>query len=523
MLRRFTIIGIALAAMLVCTLVDCRSADAQGLFRRLRSRIQSRAQPVDPPQQPNQVSPPGQASGATRTPGVQGAPRAPSVGNSSSYQNPQSRVQTRRVSPVSPQSPTAAPTPAPAVRPTRPVAPRPSVAPRPQVAPRAPATTSSVDPGRFGGSILSPAGAAPARSDAGTDTVATARAKRPSLGIQVLEVNRGTPGLEVTDINPGSLADEAGLQKGDVIIMINGQATPTVGAIASHLSQLAAGDEVRARIVRGRSTRALLIPLGPTVASAKPNVSEPIAAASADQSVGQVDFGVSVDESRGVRGVVVNDVAAPSPASIAGILSGDRIVSIDGRLVTNQEVFNRELSKRTVGDDFKLQLVRDGSLIATDVRLLDPKDLAAAEATSRPAAEGTPQDGSVLQGLGNVLGGLLGGQPNAEPAAAKKADEMELDDDEPVRQVDFESDVADPPELKPRELEPRELEPQKLKPQEIQRDPPSLETLELPADQPEPIELIPPQQTRDTESAEKLRAEIQRLQERLKALEAKDE
>ena len=67
------------------------------------------------------------------------------------------------------------------------------------------------------------------------------------------------PGLVVDNIRADSLADDAGLQVGDLIVAVNGQATPTVADIAKQLESLQAGDRIRARIIRGRTTAAIMM------------------------------------------------------------------------------------------------------------------------------------------------------------------------------------------------------------------------------------------------------------------------
>ncbi len=72
--------------------------------------------------------------------------------------------------------------------------------------------------------------------------------------------------------------------------------------------------------------------------------------------------------------------------------------------------------------------------------MIDPTTLANTE-TKQPA--GT--EGSVFGGFGSALGGLLGGKTNSKAERRKRnprpKDEMAFDDNEPVQQVGFESEI----------------------------------------------------------------------------------
>jgi membrane-associated protease RseP (regulator of RpoE activity) len=322
------------------------------------------------------------------------------------------------------------------------------------------------------------------------------------LGIQVLETQRGISGLTVTSIGPNSLADEAGLKEGDVIVAVDGRPTPTILDIAELLTRKESGDQIRARIVRGTTTSAIMIPLvGPKVASAKPTIESPQQPALAGQS--SAGLGIKIVDSPSLRGVVVTEIVANSPADAAGLQRGDRIFSLDGRFLVNTQAFNREIVNRSPGEQLSLQLVRDGALIAADLQLKDPSSLAT---TTKPKAEQVEKSGeSVLGGIGSVLGGLLGGKPKVPSDGKDKNDEMALGDEEPIAQAGFESDVKPPVK-------------------ELENDPPSLETLELPPAT--PLELKPPQQSNQAgkpkadDRVKTLQEQIRQLEQKLRELEA---
>ena len=461
MLRRISIICTTLVVASTGIFMDTQTAEAQ-LFRRLRARIESRI-PAPPPVQ------------------LQRQPFQPQTLQRQSATQPRIQPQGQRVSPVAPQ-----PTPA------KPIAPQ-------SGSNRAakPPTGANAGAKRFGGSILAPAQSPQPASNptqeldtavAASRSAAKSAPRRASLGIDVRQLKGAIPGLTVVKIKDTSGADEAGLQVGDLIIAVDGKATPTIPDINQLLSGRKGGDYIRARIVRDRTTEVLMLPLtGDEVASAKPSTSP-----TSRLTEGPIEFGIEIAESNGQQGVIVADVADNSPAAAAGLQVGDRIVSLDGRLLSAADVLSRELAKLKLGDELNLQVVRDGKLVAADVQMVDPATLAT-NLTKQKPAEGA----SVLGSFGSALSGLLNGNSKSKADSAK--DQMAFDDDEPVEQVVFES--------------------------EIEGDPPSLQTLELPPGvAATPIETgEPQQQAPQRESSEDLREQIRRLQQQLRDLEAEQE
>ncbi len=505
MFHRLSMTSLAIAVASIGTLADSRNTDAQGLFRRIQSRIQSRIQT------PPNYRPPTPAPGTRTQP--QYTPRVAPQPNSSA-----SRTQPQRVQPMTPgrqaQYPNSAAQPKRAAQP-RSASEAGSAAGNRATAP--PDRDDSVSSEKFGGSILAPMKSAkPAVPESPQQQSSqTASALRPSLGIQVLESRSGVPGLEVAGFRAGTLAQEAGLQIGDVIVAVDGTATPTIADIARLLEDRKVGDRVRARIVRGRSTTAIEIPLrAEAVAVAKPGAdSSPQMAPSPQmaRTTAAIDYGIDVRETPGVRGLVISRVTPNSSAAEAGLQVGDRIVSLDGRLIRDLNIYNEELGRRQSGDNLSFRVVRNDAMVAADVKLTDQRAIAKTDSQIGDRAKGDNAGGksSVMEGLGSMLGGLLGGDAqskNATPKTQKSQtqtpqiqtpkdnDEMAFGDDEPIEQVGYESEIQ------------RAIK-------KLEGDPPSLETLELPPGDASPIDA-------SRERAEKLREEIRQLEERLKELES---
>src|SRR5690606_20587005 len=86
---------------------------------------------------------------------------------------------------------------------------------------------------------------------------------RPRLGVAIADVNAAdaevydlpsVSGVEVTAVTPGTPADQAGIQLGDVILTINDEPVNTVPDLQSRVARFQPGDRVSVGFVRyGRS------------------------------------------------------------------------------------------------------------------------------------------------------------------------------------------------------------------------------------------------------------------------------
>lgn len=91
---------------------------------------------------------------------------------------------------------------------------------------------------------------------------------RPSIGISVVEVTEersvqgySTPGVYVADVSSGGAGEEAGLQKGDRIISVDGKSISETLDISKVLSEKVAGDTVSVEISRNGQTNTMSVVL----------------------------------------------------------------------------------------------------------------------------------------------------------------------------------------------------------------------------------------------------------------------
>ena len=404
---------------------------------------------------------------------------------------------------------------------------------------RTPLDGRNLDRGLFGGSILKPL-LDPDAADPDAAAEPKRAANSATLGIDVLPSRSSVEGAEVVKIKERSRAKEAGLRVGDVIVGIDNQPTPTIADVARQLKDKAAGETVQARVVRGQSTIDLAIPLiardppAAAVNSAKPPADLPtppeapaeyLPTPPTDSEVNPAEtLGVRLKQNAGVRGAVVTEVVPGSPADAAGLKTNDRIVAVDGKMVMGETSLRQQLGTDRESSKITLRLVRGDELVNADVDLNG-----SVGSDSGTVADGGKKDsggaaGSALQGFGSVLGGLFGAnggksaaadsgvkdaQPSSDQPEAPQPPEPETGaDSQPIRKTGFEAGAAEPA-----------AEPSVG----LGDDPPSLSVLELP---PPPPNAVPMETKGDApepvaETIRRLREEIRRLEARLKQLEGR--
>jgi serine protease Do len=180
-----------------------------------------------------------------------------------------------------------------------------------------------------------------------------------SLGIEQVA------GALVSEVQPGSPADKAGLKRGDVIMAVNGESVHDSNALRNHVAQLQPGSGAELQIARNGKPQTLNVTLGELKGSREPENGEHGVAP--DKS----EFGMSVEPLTRERareleldvtgGVVVTDVEPSSRASDAGLRAGDVIDEVDGKKVESVDALRSALK---AGDRPALLLVhRNGATL----------------------------------------------------------------------------------------------------------------------------------------------------------------
>jgi serine protease Do len=230
------------------------------------------------------------------------------------------------------------------------------------------------------------------------------------LGVQTEEISRENlakyalreaKGVGVESVVDGSPAQAAGLQKGDVIVKVNGDEVTSARKLTRLVNEISPDHQARLTVVRGGSEREITVTVGKRpgvrwgegsfqwsgpvgkfempVIPDMPNLQNlprvgamPFPPGSPDMpmtwsfgSRRQIGVGVTPLTKQlaghfGVEsGVLVNNVREDSAAAKAGIKAGDIITEVDGKVVKSDRDLIRAIGEKKDGS-VMLMIVRDG-------------------------------------------------------------------------------------------------------------------------------------------------------------------
>ena len=158
------------------------------------------------------------------------------------------------------------------------------------------------------------------------------------------EVNSGAL---VSNIEPGSAAEQAGLLVDDIIVRVDDKRIDDSRELANAIGLKGSGEEVKIEFVRGGEQRFVTAVLGQQSA---------VRSAGTDIHPGLVGAQFASSSTSGTGGVDVTEVEAGSPAAQRGLRSGDTIIAVNRRSVGDL----RELRSVSQGNRILFLLVQRG-------------------------------------------------------------------------------------------------------------------------------------------------------------------
>jgi len=167
---------------------------------------------------------------------------------------------------------------------------------------------------------------------------------RAYIGVQVQPVTAGiaeslgmkkAEGALVDDAQADTPAAKAGIQPGDVITAVNGNAIKDSGQLAREISAMTPGSTVKLDVLHKGESKTFDVAL-----ATMPNHREANAGNEEEGSAATPHLGLSVAPAgevagAGAKGVVVTNVDPDGPAAEHGFQSGDVILSVGGKSVSN--------------------------------------------------------------------------------------------------------------------------------------------------------------------------------------------
>jgi serine protease Do len=177
--------------------------------------------------------------------------------------------------------------------------------------------------------------------------VATGRANHARLGVNVQDVNQAlsqsfglkrAEGALVSSVQPGSAAERAGLQPGDVILKFDGKPVGAAGELSALVGQTAPGTRVRLDIWRQSAAKELTATLGAAPADKERKAAAQGPAAPRDR-LGLAVRPLTPEERKEAKvpggGLLVQEVGGA--AARAGMQPGDIVLLADGKPVKSAE------------------------------------------------------------------------------------------------------------------------------------------------------------------------------------------
>jgi serine protease Do len=209
---------------------------------------------------------------------------------------------------------------------------------------------------------------------------AEGRVTRGWLGVTIQDVDRNLAesfnldrpmGALVAQVAPGSPAEAAGIEPGDVIIRFNGETIDTSADLPHVVGLLRPGAEVDAVVVRSGRRQTLAVEVGGLDADDDPRV------ASTGSDGDSARIGITAEtaapetlERWGISGgVVVRSVIPDSPADEAGILAGDVLTLVGSTPVKDLDSLREALEAQQPGSSVPLRLIRRGAPLFIGLRL----------------------------------------------------------------------------------------------------------------------------------------------------------
>lgn len=215
------------------------------------------------------------------------------------------------------------------------------------------------------------------------------------LGIMLTTTKDGDNDTESPVVIDGiieeSAAEEAGLQKGDIITKIDGQAVTTIDATIKAIKKHKAGEAVEVTYTRDGQENSMSITLKKRKDKAffwknddgnSFNIEEKvehwsqkgedwIAKIAEDNNKGYLGVGLNHEE--GVTGASVDNVSKDGAAEKAGLQKGDVITAIDGKKINTVNDLLDIMKDKKIDDEISIDYIRDGKSIQVKATLQQSK------------------------------------------------------------------------------------------------------------------------------------------------------
>ncbi len=180
----------------------------------------------------------------------------------------------------------------------------------------------------------------------------------------------GIDGVVITDVTPGSPADEAGLKPEDIVMSINNRPTARGNQLQTIVATFTPGTEIEMKVFRGGEEKMIPVTLGrrPTseelVAQMRGERSGPATAASEKLGITVKEMTSEMAERLGFRepaGVIVDQIRSDSAAARTAMRPNDVILSVDGTDIGSIGQFEEAMEGANLSTGVRLRVRSGGS------------------------------------------------------------------------------------------------------------------------------------------------------------------
>jgi serine protease Do len=207
------------------------------------------------------------------------------------------------------------------------------------------------------------------------DLIEYGRVRRAALRVQITAPTRddvrayglpGPTGAVVQDFTEGSPAAQAGMQRGDVIVAVDGRSVERVGQLQRIIASYEPGDRVKIKVIRFGDELTLGVRLAeqtvpqpePTVAEATPRPGNRLIGVQVRDLDPELAEEAGLPRSANLEGALVTDVMRFGPAWNAGLGPGWLIQSVNGQSVADVASFDKAVGDLEPGDLITIEAVR---------------------------------------------------------------------------------------------------------------------------------------------------------------------
>ena len=178
---------------------------------------------------------------------------------------------------------------------------------------------------------------------------------RPMLGVRMNDSNGQ---VTVDKVFPNSPAKRAGIEDGDVILKIDGIAAEQMSDVVDQVSSSSAGDVLEVQIMRNNKEQSFKVKLVSWEDLASGLGNEEESKLSQETEKARPQLGVILDAEFAGRGAKIYEVINGSIASMAGIVSGDVVKSVDGAEISDANEMASKIKSAPLGSKIKFSIQR---------------------------------------------------------------------------------------------------------------------------------------------------------------------